>query len=150
MKFETRTRVGGSLTKGHLLKKEATYGGYDSHQGFFGIHWEVQEKYPKRVFLQVESPKQEVSRTLNRIKENMIKDLLNSEIESVGKENGLEIAPGERLSYIKSNKSTGVFSIDFVEEKDPKTLIRNVNDILGKQVEEIIGKYRKEIKLILS
>lgn len=152
MKFETTTRVGGSLIKGHLLKKESAYGGYDSHQGFIGVHWEVQEKYPNRVYLQVEAPRHKTCRTLNRIKENIIKDLLTSNIPIIAKENGLTLNPGSKSgeTNIRTNKSTGVFSIDFIDELEPKIMIIKVHKILGDLVEKEIEKYNKEIERILS
>ena len=153
MRWETLDRVGGRLTKGHLLKEESAFGGYDSHQGFFGVHWEVQEKYPRQVYLHVESPKQKDNHSLNRIKARIIKAILNSDIPDLAKENGLDYQPGSRIdiSNISNYKSTGVFSIDFEKGDKPEKLITEVNGVLGARIEEIISVYKADIsKLVLG
>jgi hypothetical protein len=151
MNWQRLTRKGGDLTKLNLLLIEAENGGYDTDQGFFTVHWEVQANYPERVYLHVESPKKKDNKNLNHIKEKVIKDILNSDIPKIAKGNGLNYALGSRIdiSYIQNNKNTGAFSIDFLQVDKPENLILKVHDVLGKRIEEIISLYKPEISKIV-
>jgi len=134
----------------------AAYRGYRKHRGFFDVIWQINVPKPpqphkpesaRKVRLQVESPTYDKDPSLNTLKREVIKALLDSELRRLVRAKGYGLDEARvRTSdlQIRNSKTTTLFSVvlDRTQSKaNPEENIKAVHDALRQPVDAVLQRF---------
>lgn len=158
MKFREGILQGGPFSQGFLdhWEWEKNGGNYKDGRDFFSIHWEIQHKSPDIVRFHVTSPNYTADPSLNNIKLNLVKSILeNKDIFFCFSSRGFFCEPGKMISKasIQDNKSTEAFKIKLKESQKANTARENIVVVhreVTKSLNPILDKFCSQLKICFS
>src|ERR1700738_1563334 len=135
---------------------DAAYRGYRRHRGFFDVIWQINVPKPaqpnkpesaRRVRLQVESPTYDNDPSLNNLKREVIRALLDSNLRRLVREKGYscdEARVRTSDAQIRNSKTTTLFSVmlDRTQSKaTPEENIKAVHEALRQPVDAVLQRF---------
>ena len=152
MIFESNSSIDGPYEFGYEAgwHWSRSKGSYDTGTDFFWVHWEISDSSPSHVKLHVESPNAATDLALNAIKQEVVKALIASGLQSSLKRHGYKCVVGSKAKpgFIAQHKSTQAFRIDLIEEQRQSTHQANiemVNGVAGKFIREVLQRFATRI-----
>lgn len=119
---------------------------YDDGHDFFWVHWEVKTvESPDSIRLHIESPSYADDHFLNSLKQELIAELLASNISHIVQQQGFEYRKGRRISpsSIRQNKCTEAFRVNLTDKRRKTTNkedIDSVHAVIGPAVDVAVKK----------
>lgn len=152
--YRQERTIGNELERGGPRSWDWTKNGghYFNHRDFFSVHWEIHlPKTPGVLRLHVESPRFEISETLNDLKGEVVESLRATRFRHEVESAGYGFKAGSRVSTeaIKANKCTEVFRVILTPKQRGETHraeIEQVQQSIGAGIDEVLRRFTPRLR----